>query len=393
MTLLIIFSGVLIYLFSKKGIGKNHSDASSLLDQNKELQSSLIENISCLKYIKATGSEDFALDKLTENIKKLRYYDYRTAFRPQLNRVLVEFLAIMFILFSIISSFAYFNIKLAEISLVIIAFVRIMPRVISIQHSFFILINTKPSFDQLKKIDNSLFLEKEKNVKNVTKSDVLVKFNNYSIIINKRKILDDINLNILKGSYIGVVGQSGSGKSTLLNSIAGLYGKSGQIQVNLRTSDKNLNYKIGYVGQDSFLINSSIRDNISWGRKFSNEEIMNSIRLTGLEKLIKKLNKGIETDLGDAGSFFSGGEKQRISLARELVKKPEILLLDEPTSALDKRTENSIINTINGLKGKITILMTSHRYNTLKFTDEIILMDNGRITNRQNWNHLKHKNT
>lgn len=387
LTLVIIFSGVLIYISSKKAIGKNHSDASNLLDQNKELQTGLIEYIACHKYIKATGSENFALDNLTLNIQKLKLYDYRTAFRPQLNRVIVEFLGILFILFSIITSFIYFKIELAEMSLVIIAFIRIMPRVVSIQHSFFILINTKPSFDQLRKIDKSLVVEQSKYINKSNKSNVIIKFKDYSLKIDKRKILDNINLDISHRSFVGITGQSGSGKSTLLNCIAGLYGKSNKIEIYLSNHKKNEtpNNNIGYVCQDHFLINSTIRDNISWGKKFSNAEIMDSIHLAGLDKVIKKLKKGIDTNLGEAGAFFSGGEKQRISLARELVKKPQILLLDEPTSALDKKTENSIMETIHGLKGKITILMTSHRYNALQFTDNIISMDNGKIITRNTW--------
>ena len=205
---------------------KNHSDASNLLDQNKDLQTGLIENMSCLKYIKATGSENFALEKLIDNIKKLKYFDFKTSFRPQVNKVLVEFSAILLILFSIIISFLYLNIKLAEMSLVLVAFIRIMPRITSIQHSFFKLINTKPSFDQLRKINSSLELKKSENYKNKLKSNIVIKLNNYDLIINKRKILDKINLSILNGEYVGIIGESGSGKSSLLNSIAGLYGKT-----------------------------------------------------------------------------------------------------------------------------------------------------------------------
>ena len=187
LTFLIIFSGLFIYLFSNKSVQKNHSDASNLLDQNKDLQSGLIENMFCLKYIKATGSENFALEKLINNIKKLKYFDLRTSFRPQINKVLVEFSAILFILFSIIISFVFLNIKLAEMSLVIIAFIRIMPRVVSIQHSFFTLINTKPSFDQLRNINNSLEINLNQRRKRITKSNVLIKFKNIILLLIKGK--------------------------------------------------------------------------------------------------------------------------------------------------------------------------------------------------------------
>tara|TARA_B110000008_G_scaffold279799_1_gene328718 strand:+ start:32 stop:1777 length:1746 start_codon:yes stop_codon:yes gene_type:complete len=390
LTFLILFSGLFIYLFSNKYVQKNHSDASNLLDQNKDLQTGLIENMFCHKYIKATGSEKFALDKLISNINKLKYFDFKTSFRPQINKVLVEFSAILFILLSIIISFLYLNIKLAEMSLVIIAFVRIMPRVISIQHSFFTLINTKPSFDQLRKINNILELKTTKNKRKILKSNIVIKFNNYDFIINKRKILDKINLSVLNGEYVGITGDSGSGKSTLLNSIAGLYGNNSKIQINLKKgyNSENINQKIGYVSQDNFLINSSIFNNICWGRTFSNFEVLEAIRLAGLEKVINKLQKGLETNLGDTGAFFSGGEKQRISLARELIKKPQILLLDEPTSALDKTNENSIINTINILKGQTTIIITSHSLNNLKLTDYIINMDGGKIISKKRWNEI-----
>jgi len=390
LTFLIIFSGLFIYLFSNKSVQKNHSDASNLLDQNKDLQSGLIENIFCLKYIKATGSENFALEKLINNIKKLKYFDLRTSFRPQINKVLVEFSAILFILFSIIISFVFLNIKLAEMSLVIIAFIRIMPRVVSIQHTFFTLINTKPSFDQLRNINNSLEINLNQRRKRITKSNVLIKFKKYNFIINKRKILENINLTISEGDYVGIIGESGSGKSTLLNSIAGLNGNNSKIEINIDdvSNLENKNQMIGYVCQDNFLINSSIIDNICWGRTFTKTEVMEVIRLAGLEKVVNRLQKGLETNLGDAGTFFSGGEKQRISLARELIKKPKILLLDEPTSALDKKNENFIMSAINRLKGQTTIIMTSHSYNNLKLTDYIIKMDNGKIVRKKRWTEI-----
>ena len=265
-----------------------------------------------------------------------------------------------------------------------------MPRVVSIQHSFFTLINTKPSFDQLRNINNSLEINLNQRRKRITKSNVLIKFKKYNFIINKRKILENINLTISEGDYLGIIGESGSGKSTLLNTIAGLNGKNSKIEIYIDdvSNLENNNQMIGYVCQDNFLINSSIIDNICWGRTFTKTEVMEVIKLAGLEKVVNRLQKGLETNLGDAGTFFSGGEKQRISLARELIKKPKILLLDEPTSALDKKNENFIMNAINRLKGQTTIIMTSHSYNNLKLTDYIIKMDNGKIVSKKRWNEI-----
>ena len=124
------------------------------------------------------------------------------------------------------------------------------------------------------------------------------------------------------------------------------------------------------------MINGSIKENIRWGRNVNRKEIERVIELSGLKNLISNLKQGLDTTLGDSGALFSGGEKQRINLARALINKPKILLLDEPTSALDQKTASSIMSTIYNLRGFTTIFIVTHDLKNLHGCDNLINTEN-----------------
>ena len=155
----------------------------------------------------------------------------------------------------------------------------------------------------------------------------------------------------------------------------------GEVSIDRNFSAFNLKWreKIGLVPQKSFLIDSSIEKNISFGRKLSNKKIDKALRASDLEELIKVSDKGLQTSVGDGGINLSGGEQQRIIIARALYSEPELLVLDEATSALDYKTEKNILKTIKKLKNKTTIIMISHKESSLKNCNKIFKIANGSL--------------
>ena len=241
--------------------------------------------------------------------------------------------------------------------------------------------------------------ESELNEKNLPEITVLkgnIKYENVSFTFNKEGPLQikNINLNISEGDFIGIVGESGSGKSTLLKLLTRLYLPSkGLIKLDDKDISKinlySLRDQIGIVAQESFLFDGTIQENIALIRPDATlDEIMKAAKVACAEKFINDLPQSYNTKVGEKGSLLSGGQRQRISLARMILSKPKIIILDEATSSLDIDTERKVINNLlEHFKDK-TILFISHRLNSIKNADKIIVLHKGLIDEEGNHSEL-----
>jgi ATP-binding cassette, subfamily B, bacterial len=201
------------------------------------------------------------------------------------------------------------------------------------------------------------------------------------------KALDGISFEANKGETIAFVGPSGSGKTTLVKLLVGLYRPhAGSIAYN-GTSDKELDFdafrnQIGFVTQDTQLFSGSIRENLLFVKPDATEaELKDVLRRASCINLIERADKGLDTIIGEGGMKVSGGEKQRLSIARALLRKPKILVFDEATSALDSLTEEAITNTIKAIskdKQQISILI-AHRLSTIMHSDRIYVLERGKV--------------
>ena len=207
------------------------------------------------------------------------------------------------------------------------------------------------------------------------------------------KILNNVSITIARGSMTAIVGPSGSGKSTIANLLLRLYDPSaGKIIVNghnLKEYDVNT-YRdiIGYVSQDPFVYNGSIRENILFGSDFSDTEVITAARMAHAHEFIMELPFGYDTQVGDQGVTLSGGEKQRIVIARAMIRRPEILILDEATSALDNISEATVQVAIDQVAKECTTLVIAHRLTTIKNADRIVVIEKGRITEEGRYEEL-----
>ena len=199
-------------------------------------------------------------------------------------------------------------------------------------------------------------------------------------------VLKDINISISKGEMVGFIGGSGSGKTTLIDIILGLLNPTkGNILIDgidIKKNIRNWQSSIGYVPQDIYLTDNTLKNNIAIGVDDNDiclDSIVQSYKDARLEEFIDSLEDGVNTIVGERGSRISGGQKQRIGIARALYNRPSILVLDESTSALDPETEKGILKTINALKGKMTILMITHRESTLSHCDRVFRVSDGKI--------------
>ena len=246
---------------------------------------------------------------------------------------------------------------------------------------------------QIEIVNNSLYEAKygdELSLKNTTnnkfyfKKDIILK--NISFNYDKKFILNNIHLKINKNQCIGIQGESGSGKSTILNILSGLLlPTAGSILIDGETrnlSNRNWQNKIGYVSQNTRLIDDTIRSNITFGgnlKKIEKNDMGELIEKSGLKSYIDSLPKGLDTIVGENGVKISGGQAQRIGLARAFFNDPEILILDEPTNSLDKENESKIIDTLKKFKGQVTMIIVSHDIKPLEISDIKLTLKKGEL--------------
>jgi ABC-type multidrug transport system fused ATPase/permease subunit len=230
------------------------------------------------------------------------------------------------------------------------------------------------------------------------KKNIIIKISKFFYNKNDKFNLNNININIVKNTKIGIIGPSGSGKSTLINIICGFIKcHNGGVKVDNESIFKNLkNWQknIGYVPQNIVILNDTFRNNILFGlhpKSFSDESILKVLKIANLYNFYKKLPNGLNQIIKQDGINISGGEIQRIGIARALISNPKLIILDESTSALDSFTENQILKEIGAIKK--TIIFVSHRLNSLEFCDKIYRVSNGKVLLfRKNKNFVKFNN-
>lgn len=203
---------------------------------------------------------------------------------------------------------------------------------------------------------------------------------NVSYSYGDKIILDDISLSVRTGEKIGIVGISGGGKSTLLKLLSGLYTlQSGNILVDGESKPDEIRRKVSVVMQNSILFPASILENITCGHVMCHEHVMNAIEAAQLFEWVNSLPGGLETYVGERNSKVSGGQAQRISIARAMAKDAPVVLLDEATSSLDGETGEAVLSALSKLSEGKTVISVSHKPETLKGYDRIYRLEGGKL--------------
>ena len=359
--------------------------------------------IGAIKDIKIYFKEKFFLDKFKHNTSTYEDVIFKVGLVGKTPRIIFEFVSVL-VLFCVFFIFLMFQRDVLSIlpiiGLMTISIVRLMPAFSTMSSCVYFIKYCKKSFDRIteellsrKKIDNILnknYLQTKKTNENSLNVTNL----KFSYLANERTVpIKDLNLKINSGDMIGIIGKSGTGKSTLVNLILGLLNPSeGKIELNHK-EDKISKNLFSYVPQEIFLINGTLKENIIFGEEDDNNDrfISEIVESAGLNELVEKNKKGFDLIVGERGIRLSGGEKQRVGIARALYKKAKILILDEATSSLDVVTEKQIMDSINKLKNKLTIIIVTHRHTTIKNCDKVFLLKEGKVLDSGNLEELRKK--
>jgi ABC-type multidrug transport system fused ATPase/permease subunit len=211
-----------------------------------------------------------------------------------------------------------------------------------------------------------------------------------------KKALDGINLEIESGSIVALVGPSGGGKTTLVDVFLGILKPDfGSVLVSNLSPIDAINQSpgaISYVPQDVSIIDGSIRENVAMGFPLhvaTDERVNRAIQIAGLTDFVSSLPRGLDTQVGENGAKISGGQRQRLGIARAMFTEPKLLVLDEATSALDGETESKIAESILGLKGKVTVIMIAHRLSAVRDADQVIYVEEGKLIAKGSFGELR----
>tara|TARA_Y100000022_G_scaffold179216_1_gene170299 strand:+ start:2186 stop:3919 length:1734 start_codon:yes stop_codon:yes gene_type:complete len=376
--------GLIYYSLVKN---KLSSWATISLDNRKKKIQFISESFSSIKSIKILSRENFFLNRFKKQIRSISRILFKVAFLAELPRNFFEYILLISILFLfyylIQNQYSSENIiqLLSIYSIAAFRLVPIMNRFLGHMQKFK---HSYPSIEKLV-IENEQKLVSKKNKKRKInfKKNIILHVKKFSYNINQETLIKNINIEIKKNSQIGLIGNSGSGKSTIIDILCGFQqNKNLKLKVDGLDVFKKGNLDkwqntLGYVPQNIIILNQSLRENILFGadRKVFNDKILlNLLKKVELQKFVKKSKNGLSQILRQDGENISGGEKQRIGIARALINDPELIILDEATSGLDFETENNILNTIKKLRK--TSIIVSHRLNALKNCDKIYLLKN-----------------
>ncbi|WCB45558.1 ABC transporter ATP-binding protein [Nitratidesulfovibrio vulgaris] len=351
----------------------------------------LQQGVNCAKEIKLWGCFDFFINQFHVHSEKLIYSGRWQSALRSFPKYFFEFLAILnisILIFSLLIGGYKLESIAPIVALFAAIFVRLMPCVNSILAGFhslrYISSTIHMIHEELKQphINNGDFGHEQID-RRINLDFRNIHFQYYG---QNSPALCNINLQIPHGHFLGIIGESGAGKSTLVDITLGLITPTkGSILANGHDIQSNLTSwqkHIGYVPQKIYLLDDTLRRNIAFGlldNEINDEQIISCIKQAQLNDFFAKLPEGLDTVLGDDGSFLSGGERQRIALARALYRQPSVLILDEATSSLDSETELGVMNAIKQLKGKCTIISVTHRLTSVKDYDSLIRINKGTI--------------
>ncbi len=362
-----------------------------------KMHQSINQALGSVKDIKILHREKYFVNAFVNNGKKKMKALINTNFLGQVPKYLIEAVCVSSILIVIavkLERGTDLTTILPQLGAFAIAAFKLLPSVGKINNYVNQTVFLKPSIDSiyrdLKETEDMVkheIIDKDDKHSNTGKADrIRVENLSYGYPNTHELVLKDVNFEIPLGSSIGLVGPSGAGKSTMADVILGiLFPKQGHVfygQMNVHDYPLQWSQKLSYIPQAIYLADDTIRSNIAFGiepEDIDEEKVWSALEEAQLKEFVESLEEGLDTEVGERGVRLSGGQRQRIGIARALYGNPEILVLDEATSALDSETEKAVMEAIERLHGKKTLIIIAHRLTTIRNCEYIYKVENGKV--------------
>ncbi len=362
------------------------------------------ENVTAIRTVKSYVREDYEKEKFNKantNLTDITKFTFRIAQLNQPTFQLVMYAVTTAILYCGSKAVHNSTLEVGTLTALLSYVLQVLNSLMMFSNVFLLVNRSFASSKRIKEVfDEIPTIEENENglteVKNgqITFKDVSFKYKENS----SEYVLSNININIKAGSSVGILGGTGSAKSTLVSLILRLYDVTkGEVLIdgeNVKNYNlESLRDKISIVLQNNVLFTGTVRDNLKWGDESADDsKILHACKLACVDEFLDRLPGGLDYDLGQGGVNVSGGQKQRLCIARALLKNPKIIIFDDSTSACDMETERKILNNIRNLKG-LTNIIIAQRITSVMDADMIVILDNGTISDIGNHEELLKRNT
>ena len=384
-TLFVLICGLVLYLLMNRYITRTYSVGRDNFFTNRHLYKQFDDFWDAIKFAKIHGTEKFHFDRFNEQNQQFsdeRKRLLRLSITPQTINSIASAAILSLVVYL---GYKFGGLSLSTFLILILLFSRIFPQLMKMHTTYIQIISLFPSFENTMAMKNELEakLKDSSVLTDPATSKISLKkeiaFQDVSFGYNQDKpIFEHLNLTVPARNITGIIGSSGIGKTTLMDMVTGiLIPGQGKIQIDgqdLGELDKaTWHNSIAYVSQDSAFTNSSLRENLAMGdNQISDSAMWQTLDRVNAGPFVRELAEGLDTLMSNNAQQFSGGERQRLAIARALLREPSLLLLDEITNSLDAKNEQHIINILLDLKKDITILFITHKKELIKYFDEVI---------------------
>lgn len=403
-TLIIIAVGIIVFFLLRKFIFRSFRLGKSYIDAYNRLLKYIDDFWQTVKIAKVHSSEDYYFNRFNEASTSLLNMEYRMQKNWSLPQLIQRIIGLVVLVGIVWFGYRSGTVPMASFVILILLFSRIFPQMISINTDINMIVSNVPSVKLVLQLDEDLPESRRRadtvGVRSSARGQTQSEFgvppesgHSRSSELKREiqleevsfaypdgeKLFDGFSAKIKANSITGIIGQSGRGKTTLIDLIAGLQKPaSGKIMIDGVPLDEDLLMRwkagLGYLPQDPFFIDGTLRENLAWdsGGDVSDDEIMGALAQVNATHMVERFRKGLDAFLVNYHTSFSGGECQRLALARVLLRKPAVLLLDEATSSLDAENEATVMEVLAKLKEHITIVFVTHRESVTRWFDSVI---------------------
>jgi ATP-binding cassette subfamily C protein len=379
--------GVLIFVFLRPLMDRVHGISRQRTIFYRDTMHHVTEHVGGLKTVKAYGVEQDAIEEGERLFSGIKGFSRRIQILQQLAMQIVNPIGVLYIAGILALAFKTPFISIAALPSILYLIYRIFTYVQQLQNNVQYMSELAPHLERVVLYES----EAEAEVHAASgdrpfRFEKNLEFDHVSFgYTEERMVLPNLSFTVPKGSMVGIVGPSGAGKTTTVDLILRLLEPlGGAIRLDgvdaKEISLREWRARVAYVSQDPFLTQDTIRNNIRfYDDSLTDDAVMEAARLARIDDFIKKAPKGLDTLVGERGMRLSAGERQRITIARALARKPELLILDEATSALDNESEAHIKQVIAALKGRVTIVAIAHRLSTIMDSDSLVVISDGNV--------------
>jgi ABC-type multidrug transport system fused ATPase/permease subunit len=363
----------------------------------------LVQSLQAFKYVVSTGQTTHLRNGVVESVNRLTGYIFRQRAAGAFTQALKEPVSVLLIVSLITVQVTIFEDPIAPIFVALLLFHRGMQAVISLQSGWQATMDRIGSVEMVDDEFKAVLSNQESSGHRpveALRDGIKLRNVHYAYNADDGDVLKDINVSIPANTTVALVGESGAGKSTLVDLLTlMLKPNTGTVEIDGVPHDEvdlaSWRDQIGYVSQETVVFDDTVANNLHlWQGDVDEdpalrERVIHAAERAHADHFIRDLPNGYQTVVGDRGVRLSGGQRQRLFVARELFKEPNLLLLDEATSDLDTASEQHIQDSIDALKGEITVVIIAHRLSTVKNADQVYVLDDGRVIESGNYEELR----